>query len=109
MGIEKSNMQIMKQLKNLNEIISELSAANIAAFSDVNALSNDQLPMQRPATSTDLNTRKVHRIEEAFIDPNMKQFGTLMSPASEQTEADNSDCGGMPTTTNSKNASNTHG
>lgn len=43
-GIETSNIQILKQLKIVNEIISELSAANIAAFSDNNLLSNDSLP-----------------------------------------------------------------
>ncbi len=37
-GIENSNIQILKQLKNLNEIVSELSSANIAAFTDNNLL-----------------------------------------------------------------------
>ena len=74
-GIEASNINILKQLKSLNEIVSDLGAANIQAFNS-QLLSQSDL-LQRAATNF--------------------QSENLLSPKSQVTEPivieTNSECG----------------
>lgn len=70
----------------MNEIVSELSAANIAAFSDINLLSNESLSLSRKPTLI----RKETITKKDIEDPKFKL--SLVSPKSDATDG-NSDNG----------------